>query len=45
VDVLGRALQLGKNGELVTGVTSLRVVDFEQRGFVALNDEWPCGHP
>jgi hypothetical protein len=38
VNVLGRALQLGENAQIVTGISGVWMVDFQQCGLVALND-------
>ena len=39
VDVLGGALELGEDREVVAGVFGERVRDLEQHGAVALHDE------
>ena len=44
VDVLGRALELGEDREVVPGVFGVRVRDLEQHGAVALHDEWAVRH-
>ncbi len=40
VDVLGGPLQLGEGSDGTPGGSGELVVDFEQEGFVALDDEW-----
>ncbi len=41
VDVLGRALQLGERRDGATAGVGLLVVDFQEQGLVALNNEGP----
>jgi hypothetical protein len=38
VNVFGRALKLGENGEVVTSVGGIWVIDFEQSSLIALNN-------
>jgi hypothetical protein len=45
VDVLGRALQLGEDREVVAGVVGLRVRDLEEHCAVGLDDKGAVGHP
>ena len=40
----GRALELGEGGDGPAGLLGLRVVDLEQEGLVALDDQRAVGH-
>ena len=44
VDVLGGALQLGEDRELVAGVVGVGMRDLEQHGAVALHDQGAVRH-
>jgi len=44
VDVLGRALQLGEDRELVAGALGVGVGDLEEHGAVALDDQGAIRH-
>ena len=44
VNVLGGTLELGKNGQIVSGINRIGVINLKQSGLVALNDQW-SSHP
>src|SRR5207237_1170225 len=43
VDVFGAFLQLGERGEGVAGLGVTRIIDLDQNGAIALDDEWIGG--
>jgi hypothetical protein len=38
VNVLGSTLEFGKNGQIVSGINRIGVINLKQSGLVALND-------
>ncbi|CAB4615404.1 unannotated protein [freshwater metagenome] len=44
VNVLGSTLELSKNGQIVSGINRIGVINLKQSGLVALNNQW-SSHP